>query len=147
MTRITTMILAASATLACATIAASAGAQSTPRATSAPVAGDADGAFVTASRFSQPTGEQLYASVCAGCHMPDGRGAQGAGFYPALARNQKLASGGYPLYVVMKGMNGMPPLGEMMTDRQVADVVNYVRSHFGNRYRDAVTPAEVQALR
>ena len=46
----------------------------------------------------------------------------------------------------MKGMNGMPPLGEMMTDRQVADVVNYVRSHFGNRYRDAVTPADAQAL-
>ena len=147
MKRFPTMILAASATLACATIAASAGAQSTPRATSAPVAGDADGAFVTASRFSQPTGEQLYASVCAGCHMADGRGAVGAGFYPALARNQKLASGGYPLYVVMKGMNGMPPLGEMMSDKQVADVVNYVRSSFGNRYRDKVTPAEAQALR
>ena len=28
----------------------------------------------------------------------------------------------------------MPPLGQMMSDQQVADVVNYVRTHFGNSY-------------
>ena len=44
-------------------------------------------------------------------------------------------------------MNGMPPLGELMTDEQVADVVNYVRTHFGNDYQDAVLPADVSALR
>jgi mono/diheme cytochrome c family protein len=79
--------------------------------------------------------------------MPDGKGAEGAGFYPALAGNRRLSSGSYPVYVVMKGMNGMPPLGEDMTDQQVADVVNYVRTHFGNDYRDAVQPADVSALR
>ena len=36
---------------------------------------------------------------------------------------------------------------DALTDQQVADVVNYVRVSFGNRYRDKVTPAEVQALR
>jgi len=45
------------------------------------------------------------------------------------------------------GLNGMPPFADMMTDQQIADVVNYVRTHFGNRYRDAVTPAEVKAVR
>lgn len=79
--------------------------------------------------------------------MPDAKGAKGAGFFPALAGNKKLAASGYPVYVVLKGMNGMPPVGAMMTDQQVADVVNYVRTNFGNKYRDSVKPAEVQALR
>lgn len=110
-------------------------------------AGDADGAFVIASKFSEPDGEKLYRRVCAGCHMPDAKGSQGAGFYPALARNEKLSAGGYPAYVIVHGLNGMPAVGQMMTDRQVADVVNYIRTHFGNRYREALTPEEVRAIR
>jgi mono/diheme cytochrome c family protein len=109
--------------------------------------GDADGAFIIGSKFSEPTGEKIYKRVCAGCHMPDAKGAQGAGFYPALAGNAKLGAGAYPVTVVLKGMNGMPPVGAMLTDQQVADVVNYVRTNFGNRYRDAVKPADVQAMR
>ena len=35
----------------------------------------------------------------------------------------------------------------MMSDEQVADVINYVRSHFGNDYRDTVTVAAVTAAR
>ena len=35
----------------------------------------------------------------------------------------------------------------MMSDEQAADVVNYVRSHFGNDYRDTVSAAAVQAAR
>ena len=79
--------------------------------------------------------------------MPDARGAQGAGYYPALAKNPKLEAGGYPLSVLMRGLNGMPPLGKQMSDQQAADVVNYVRTHFGNRYRDAVTPEDAKAAR
>jgi mono/diheme cytochrome c family protein len=124
-------------------MAVSAGAQSA-RSAASPVGADADAA---SSGFDGPSGEQLYMRVCAACHMPDGKGAEGAGFYPALAGNPRLASGGYPTYVIMKGMNGMPPLGELMSDEQVADVVNYVRTHFGNDYTDAVLPAEVSALR
>jgi mono/diheme cytochrome c family protein len=41
----------------------------------------------------------------------------------------------------------MPPVGVMMTDDQVAAVVNYVRTHFGNDYRDAVTTENVEAAR
>ncbi|WP_374651574.1 cytochrome c [Rhizorhabdus sp.] len=44
-------------------------------------------------------------------------------------------------------MNGMPALGRMMTDEQVAEVVNYVRTHFGNSYVDRVTAEEVKAVR
>jgi len=128
--------------LTCA-LAASAGAQTTGP-TASPVGADADAA---STDFAGPTGEQLYMRVCAACHMPDAKGAEGAGSYPALAGNPRLGSGGYPAYVVINGMNGMPPLGELMTDEQVADVVNYVRTHFGNDYQDAVLPADVSALR
>jgi mono/diheme cytochrome c family protein len=79
--------------------------------------------------------------------MPDAMGAAGAGTYPALANNPRLNAKGYPLDVVRKGKNGMPSMADMLTDEQVADVVNYVRSHFGNNYADQVTPAEVTQLR
>lgn len=46
-----------------------------------------------------------------------------------------------------KGLHGMPAVGRMMTDQQVADVVNYVRTHFGNKYKDSVTAAQVKAAR
>jgi mono/diheme cytochrome c family protein len=135
MTRKPTLALIAGSLALTGMVAASAGAQSTADAASA--SGNVNG----------PTGEDTFQRVCAACHMPDGKGAEGAGFYPALARNPRLSSGAYPVYVVMNGMNGMPPLGELMTDEQVADVVNYVRTHFGNDYRDAVKPADVSALR
>lgn len=109
---------------------------------------DADGAFVSLAQFSEPTGEKLYARVCAGCHMPDAKGAnQGPGFYPALAGDPNLAAPGYPLMVVLHGRHGMPAVGRMMNDDQVAAVVNYVRTNFGNKYKDKVTPAQARAAR
>jgi mono/diheme cytochrome c family protein len=98
-------------------------------------------------RFSETTGEALYANICQACHMPDGKGASGAGTYPALAGDRKLAAAGYPVIVVLHGLRGMPPVGYFMTDDQVAAVVNYVRTHFGNNYPDAVTAADVKAVR
>jgi mono/diheme cytochrome c family protein len=97
--------------------------------------------------FTMQGGEAVYRGICQGCHMADAKGAAGAGIYPALAGNPKLASGGYVLSMVMNGHKGMPPFRGHFTNRQAADVVNYVRSHFGNRYKDKVTEADVQALR
>lgn len=104
-------------------------------------------AFQSSGTFGEKTGESLYRNVCAACHMPDARGAVGAGFYPALAGNERLADSGYPLYVVMNGLNGMPGFARMMSDQQIAEVVNYVRTHFGNTYEGAVKAEDVKALR
>jgi mono/diheme cytochrome c family protein len=98
-------------------------------------------------RFTEQSGEQLFANVCQGCHMPDGKGAVGAGIYPSLAGNKNLEAGGYPVYVVVRGQRAMPPLGAMMSDDQVAAVVNYLRTHFGNDYKDAVTAEDVKVVR
>lgn len=117
-------------------------------ADSSPVLADSAGVtFSEGDHFTQTTGEALYANVCAGCHMDQGRGAVGAGHYPALAKNETLESGGYPVSVILHGQNGMPPVGQMMSDEQVAAVANYVRTHFGNDYKDPVTVQDVNDLR
>ncbi len=92
-------------------------------------------------------GQAIFTGVCQGCHMPDAKGAAGAGAYPALAHNAKLAVAGYPVSVIVHGQKAMPPLGGMLSDKQVADVTNYVRSHFGNAYADKVKPEDVKTVR
>ena len=99
------------------------------------------------ARFAMQGGEAVYRNICQGCHMADAKGATGAGSYPALANNAKLASAGYVLTMVMNGHRGMPWFRDQFTDQQVADVVNFVRTSFGNRFKGPVTPADVKALR
>jgi hypothetical protein len=73
--------------------------------------------------------------------------ARRAAAYPALAENKNLASADYIESLLFNGSRGMPPLGRMMSDAQVADVINYLRTHFGNRYENQVSAAEVGAAR
>ena len=51
------------------------------------------------------------------------------------------------LSVLLRGLDGMPPVGDMMSDAQVADVINYARTHFGNSYPGAVSASDVSAAR
>ena len=97
--------------------------------------------------YPEQTGEAIYKGVCQGCHMPDARGAAGAGTYPALAGNKKLGSKFYPVLVVVRGQKAMPEFGSSFSDTQIANVVNYIRSHFGNAYTDEVTPDDVKKMR
>jgi mono/diheme cytochrome c family protein len=79
--------------------------------------------------------------------MPDGRGASGAGAYPALRENPRVAAASYCVINVLHGRKGMPAFGGVLTDAQVADVVNFVRTHLENHYSDPVSPADVRKLR
>jgi mono/diheme cytochrome c family protein len=92
-------------------------------------------------------GRAIYTNVCQGCHMPDAKGAVGAGMYPALASNAKLETAGYPVAVVTHGQKAMPAFGALLNDQQIADVVNYVRTSYGNKYKDKVSAADVKAAR
>lgn len=98
--------------------------------------------FASSSKLTQTGGEAIYKAICAGCHMPDGQGAKGAGKYPALAGNENLESAGYPIYVIIHGQKAMPALGGVLDDQQIADVVGYIRTHFGNNYAEPVTAQE-----
>jgi len=113
----------------------------------ASLAKDGQRVFSSGYRFVEMSGEELFNNVCRGCHMGDGGGASGAGSYPSLANNQNLQSSGYPVTLVVRGQRAMPPFGDMMNDDQVAAVVNYVRTHFGNNYRDAVKAKDVRDAR
>ena len=103
--------------------------------------------FSSGYRFVEMSGEELYNNVCRGCHMADGKGASGAGTYPSLVANPNLAQAGYPVTLVVRGRRAMPPFGDMMNDAQVAAVVNYLRTHFGNDYSDAVAAQDVSDAR
>lgn len=144
MMKIQTLALIAAATAA---LGAACSATAKPPARTPAAIDAADGAFAGRGQFGETSGEAMYRRVCAACHMPDAKGAEGAGFYPALANNPKLEAAGYPMAVLMQGLNGMPPVGNMMSDQQAADVVNYIRTHFGNKYKDAVTAADAKAAR
>lgn len=97
--------------------------------------------------FEQKTGEDLYNSICQGCHMEDGKGSDaGPGFYPALANNPRLSTPGYPIYVLTNGLGGMPSFKHYLTDEQILEVVNYVRTHFGNDYPQKATLEDVKMM-
>jgi mono/diheme cytochrome c family protein len=113
--------------------------------------------FTSPATLGSLNGEQIYSHICQGCHMPEGQGAVGAGAYPKLAANKNFASWRFVALTVLDGRNGMPPFGfpagrgmdsgpAHLSDAQIADVVNYVRSHFGNVYQAEVTAEEVSAL-
>jgi len=106
--------------------------------------------FRASGEIAHEGGEAVYNAVCAGCHRPEGEGATGAGEYPALAENELLAAPSYPIYLILEGQRAMPPLGGFLDDEQVADVVNYIRSSFGNDYVEEfgeATPDEVAETR
>jgi mono/diheme cytochrome c family protein len=90
-------------------------------------------------------GARTYLSSCAYCHLPDGRGI--AGIIPPLVGNGAVNAQGpqNAIRVVLGGLEAahglgpMPAVGATMSDRDVADVVNYVRSAWNN---DAPANAE-----
>ncbi len=116
-------------------------------AASAAAQAPADGSFSNSQRYMPKDGAVLYRTSCQACHMAQGEGAAGAGVYPALAKNVKLRTARYPVFVVTNGQKGMPPFGPMMNDDQIAAVVNYIRTNLGNEYKDAVSAADVKAIR
>ncbi|WP_053086183.1 c-type cytochrome [Nitratireductor soli] len=110
--------------------------------------GAQDGAlFSDPSKITVTGGENVYNAVCSGCHMPEGAGAIGAGAYPALAGNENLEYPEYPMFIILNGQKAMPPLGAILDDQQVADVINYIQTGFGNGYAGETTAEDVAASR
>ena len=113
--------------------------------------------ILDATPLDTTDGQQVYEHVCQGCHMPDAGGAVGAGHYPALTKNPALVSRQYMALTILMGKRNMPAFGArhaigfggppaVLNEPQIAAVINYVRSHFGNHYKDEITTAEVKAL-
>ena len=83
--------------------------------------------FRDPEKITQSSGEDVYGALCEGCHMPGGKGAVGAGHYPALAGNENLAVGDYPVSVIVNGLHGMPPFRQVLDDAQIVAVVEYLQ--------------------
>lgn len=80
----------------------------------------------------EPTdGGQLYQSLCAACHMPDGRGA---GPYPAIRSNPsvRLGGAGFVAYRVANGYGAMVPFCRLASLQVIAEVSNWVASNLDN---------------
>lgn len=58
--------------------------------------------------------------------------------------SQTLRYGGMPWF---NGDLRDPQGAGVLSDDQIASVVNYVRTHFSNAYTDPVSPADVAAVR
>ena len=105
-----------------------------------------DTAGTGASTSSATTGEQTYHEICQACHMANAEGGTGAAKIPALAANAHLADANFALSRVVRGQGGMPAFADMLSAEQIAGVVGYVRTHFGNSYADPVTVNDVKRL-
>ena len=90
-------------------------------------------------------GKALFLKNCAACHQVSGKGIPGA--FPALAGNKFVqGKAADPASVLLKGRGGMPDFSDSLSDRDIATVLSYVRSAWGNQ-ADTLTEAEVQTLR
>jgi mono/diheme cytochrome c family protein len=90
-------------------------------------------------------GKALFLKNCAACHQASGKGIPGA--FPALA-GSKFVTGDHAEVagVLLKGRGGMPDFSANISDRDMAAILTYVRSDWGNQ-ADALTEAEIHKLR
>lgn len=100
--------------------------------------------FLSPDKITETDGEGVYKALCAGCHMPDEKGAVGAGMYPALAGNENLLVGDYPVTVIVHGQKAMPPFGSILDDDQIVAVVSYLQRDFP---KDDVVPATTATVK
>jgi mono/diheme cytochrome c family protein len=104
---------------------------------------------------SMKRGETLYATNCSSCHMPTGDGLGGA--FPPLANSSWLKNQKQVIGIVLKGLEGEitvndevynAPMASFshLTDRDIADVLNFVSNNWGNK-QPIIKPAQVKAER
>lgn len=102
-------------------------------------------------------GLAVYNQVCLICHQANGSGVPM--MFPSVAGSDVVLGDHKKLIdIVLNGMQGpldvngdryngvMPPQKDNLTDRQVADLLTYIRSAFGNS-ADSVSVKEVAAQR
>lgn len=112
--------------------------------------------FAAAAEANPGPGAALFQINCAACHQPTGEGVKG--IFPPLAKSDflvadkersiRIALQGYSGPITVNGTDyqGVMPPPPAMDDQQVAAVLSYVRSAWGNT-GDAITAAEVAKVR
>lgn len=104
---------------------------------------------------SMKRGKEVYALYCQNCHMENGQGVEGLN--PPVAKTTYLKDAKKNIGIILNGQTGevtvngkkynaiMNPMN-YLDDKQIADVLNYIRNSWGNKY-PIVTPAQVKTER
>jgi mono/diheme cytochrome c family protein len=104
---------------------------------------------------SKIRGKQVYLQQCLACHQADAGGVEGMN--PSLIKAKFVLGDKAALVkIVLNGLSGVEIDGDSyngvmaphadLTDLQIADVLTYIRSNFGNK-ASAIAPAQVKAIR
>ncbi len=97
---------------------------------------------------------------CGTCHQLDGKGLTASGFPPLSGSKWVTGNQDRLVKLVLKGLMGpmtvngvkysgqvpMTPFGGLMNDKEIADVLTYIRNAFGNK-GSVVTPQKVKEVR
>ena len=109
----------------------------------------------TAAAAASPDGKAIFQAKCSGCHAANG---QGSGPFPPLAGNPQVAGADTAtiINIVLNGHSGplvvngktysgsMPAWRTVLSNAEVASVLSYVRSSWGNNGA-LITPEQVAA--
>ena len=106
----------------------------------------------------QQAGASEYVDSCAACHKTDGTGYKR--FFPQLKGNPVVLADDPTslIHIILTGARlpavagaptaiTMPAFGWRMNDQQVADLVNFVRSSWGNTQSSTVSASDVAKIR
>lgn len=123
----------------------------------APARAPTSAAMPTGSGYDSKKAQQLFSANCAVCHQETGEGLPGA--FPALKGNAVVndADPAMHIHTVLFGLKGatvdgvkydseMPDFGGTLNDADIANIINYERSSWGNHGKQ-ITDKEVATIR
>ena len=138
------------------TTSSSTSASSAPQSSTAASPVGSPAAATSPAAAANTAGASVYNTNCASCHQATGEGVAGA--FPPLAGNPTVTgSAAKVIHIVKYGLKGaitvkgksyngmMPPWGTTLSNADIAAVISYVRSSWGNA-ATPVTVADVKAV-
>jgi ubiquinol-cytochrome c reductase cytochrome b subunit len=111
-----------------------------------------------AASTTNANGAKVFSTNCSTCHGAQGQGLPGS--FPPLANNPVVT--GDPNKVIGIALNGlhesitvngqtyngvMPPWKGTLSNKDIADVITYIRGSLGNNHASAVTEAQVKSYK
>ncbi len=113
--------------------------------------------MMAAGGASAAAGQKVFTTNCSSCHQANGKGQPGV--FPPLAGNATVTGPADKVVTIVKnGLNGkisvngatyngqMPAWKGTLSDSDIASVITYIRSSWGNK-ASAVTTSQVSAAK
>jgi len=108
--------------------------------------------------IANPNGSKVFSANCASCHGAQGQGSPGA--FPPLANNPVVTGDAKTVIgIVLNGLHGqisvtgmtyngqMPAWKGQLSNKDIADVISFIRGSLGNNKASAVTQAQVSSYK